>query len=107
MENDLSIIQRTVPKVASTVHIPLLSEVCLTVTGIVIALSAGGAAIASLLAQAPIRVVLLRTGVTILVVGLLGYLVNWLIGKYLINATLDKFAEELAVMNFEELDTQV
>jgi hypothetical protein len=107
MEDDINIIQRTVPTVASTVHIPLISEVCLTVTGIVIALSAGGAAIASLLAQAPVQVVLVRTGVTILVVGLLGYLINWLIGKYLIIATLEKFSEEMAVRTSEDLDTQV
>lgn len=106
MENDLNLIQRTIPAVASSVQIPLLSEVSLTVTGIIIAISAGGAAIAAVLARAPMMIVLFRTGITILVVGLLGYLINWLIGKYLIKSTLEKFSEELESRTSEELDAQ-
>ncbi len=106
MEDDLAIIERAVPRPASTVQIPLLMEVSLIVTGIVIALSAGGAAIASLLARAPMLVVLFRTGITILVVGLFGFFINWLIGRSLIRTTLEKFSEELAARPTEELDTQ-
>jgi hypothetical protein len=106
MENDLDIIQRAVPRPASTVQIPLLLEVSLIVTGIVVALSAGGAAIAALLARAPMLVILFRTGITILVVGLFGFLINWLVGRYLIRTTLEKFSEELTARPTEELDTQ-
>lgn len=106
MENDLGIIQRAVPRPASTVQIPLLLEASLTVTGIVVALSAGVAAISSMLARAPMMVVLFRTAITVLIVGLLGFLINWLIGKFLIKATLEKLSEELASRPSEALDTQ-
>jgi uncharacterized membrane protein (UPF0182 family) len=106
MENDLDIIQRTVPKTASTVQIPLLMEVSLSVTGIVVALSAGAAALSSIFARAPMMVVLFRTAITVLVVGLIGFLINWLIGKFLIKATLEKFSEELVSRSAEAVDTQ-
>jgi uncharacterized membrane protein len=103
---DLKIIKRTVPTVSSMVHIPLLSEVCLTLTSIVIVLAAAGVAIAALLAKAPIIVILMRTGITIFVVGLIGYFINWLIGRYLVNATIEKFQEELASRSAEDMETE-
>lgn len=105
-QDDLNFIKRTVPAFSSGVHIPLLSEVCLTITSIVIVLSAGGVALAAVLAKAPVMVILMRAAVTILVVGLIGYFINWLIGRYLINATVEKFREQMAGSSDDELETE-
>lgn len=107
-QDDLGLLKRTLPDVANTVHIPLLSEACLTLTAVIVVLSAGGAAIASLMARAPMLVVLMRTGVTILVVGLLGFLINWLIAKYLVVSTVEKLEEEMTARasESEDIETQ-
>lgn len=105
-QDDLGLIKKTIPDVASNVRIPLLSEVSMTITAVIVTVSAGAAAIAALLAKAPVLVILVRTGVTILVVGLLGFVLNWLIAKYLVASTVEKFGEEMAGRSSEELETQ-
>jgi hypothetical protein len=105
-QTDIKSIQNTIPQVSSTVQIPLLSEIVLTITSILVALVGAIVAITSILAQAPVLIVLLRTGVSILVVGLLGYFINWTFGKYLIHSTVEQFMEVIEKKEADEMDTQ-
>lgn len=105
-QSDLTSMQNTIPRVSSTVQIPLLSEIILTITSILVALMGAIVAIASIVAQAPVLIILLRTGVSILVVGVLGYFVNWLFGKYLIHSTVEQFMEVIEKKASDEMGTQ-
>ena len=80
--------------------IPWLQEVSLTWTKILILVVALVVITLSLVAKVAWWVIILRAGVSILVLGILGYLFNWILGKYLVEAKLaelkDKLAEEEA-----------
>ena len=87
MSKDLS---PSLPGPASrTSRLPLLLDVCLNVTQILILVVAVLTAVLSILARADILTVILRTAVAIIAIGLPGFLLNFLLGKYYVQAPLD------------------
>lgn len=86
MGNDLS---HTLPGPTShTSRLPLLVDICLTVSQIVILLVAAATAILSILANVDFLTIILRTGVAIVCIGLPVYVLNYLVGHYYVEATL-------------------
>ena len=98
-KNDSGNETKTIEVVTSS-KIPWLHEVSLTWTKILILVVALVVITLSLVAKVAWWVIILRAGVSILVLGILGYLFNWILGKYLVEAKLaelkDKLAEEEA-----------
>ena len=98
-KNDSGNETKTIEVVTSS-KIPWLQEVSLTWTKILILVVALVVITLSLVAKVAWWVIILRAGVSILVLGILGYLFNWILGKYLVEAKLaelkDKLAEEEA-----------
>ncbi|NPV84679.1 MAG: hypothetical protein HPY45_01545 [Anaerolineae bacterium] len=71
-----------------------LQEVAFTVTKLLIVVVTCLVAILSILARAQWYDILIRTAVTILSLGFLGWLINWFLGRYLVEAKLMELEEE-------------
>jgi hypothetical protein len=74
---------------SNTTRLPLLLDICLNISLIFVLLVAITTAILSILAKADVLTVILRTAIAILAVGLPVYVLNYLIGRYFIQATLE------------------
>lgn len=74
-----------------------LQEVGFTTTKILILLVALAVITLSLVAKVDWWIIILRAGVSILILGFLGYLFNWFLGKYLVEAKLVELKEKLEV----------
>jgi hypothetical protein len=73
--------------------IPISLEFFMTLTRILILAAAIFVAAASIVVKVTWLDVLIRTGVTIFVLGLCGFILNWFIGKHFIEATLAELKE--------------
>lgn len=78
----------------TTTGIPLMSEISLTVVKLIVTVVAVLTAIFSIMAKATLLDVLFRTCVAIIVFGVLGWLFNWFLGKFLVEAKLAEMIEE-------------
>jgi ABC-type microcin C transport system permease subunit YejB len=78
-----------------TARLPLLIEISLTVTQILIFVIAITTAVLSILAHADMLTIFLRTAVAIVVIGIPAFLFNWLLGRYLINATVEEWTNAI------------
>ncbi len=79
-------------------RLPLLVEVLLHVSQIFILVVAVATAVVSIMANADILTVILRTAVAILAVGFPVYVLNFLVGRYYVKATLEKMEQTLLEM---------
>lgn len=84
-----------------------LQEVAFTFTKLLIVIVTCLVAILSVLARAQWYDILIRTAVTILSLGFLGWLINWFLGRYLVEVKLmeleeEKMREEQAAQTAEE-----
>jgi hypothetical protein len=78
-----------------TTRLPLLVDICLNVSQIIVLIVAVITAILSILANVDALTVILRTAVAIIGVGLPLYTLNYLLGRYYIQATLDEMETTL------------
>lgn len=74
---------------SQTARLPLLVEICLTVTQVLIIVTAGATAILSIIARADVLTIILRTAAAILGVGIPAIFLNWMIGRYFVLATVE------------------
>jgi len=77
--------------------IPWLQEIFFTGTKIFILVLTLIVITLSIVAKVTWWVIILRAGVTILVIGFLAYLLNWILGRYLVDAKLAELKEKNAV----------
>jgi hypothetical protein len=94
MVDKLLIPNLPVPESNAT-RLPLLVDICLHVSQILTLLVAIITAIVSIMARADVLMVILRTATAILAVGIPVYVLNFLIGRYYVNATLEKMEQTL------------
>jgi hypothetical protein len=80
---------------SNSARLPLLVDICLQVSQILVLVVAVATAIISIMAQAEIWMVILRTAVALLAVGMPVYVLNFLIGRYYVKATLAKMEDAL------------
>jgi hypothetical protein len=80
---------------SNSARLPLLVDICLQVSQIFVLVVAVATAIVSIMARAEILMVILRTAVALLAVGIPVYVLNFLIGRYYVKATLAKMEETL------------
>lgn len=80
---------------SNATRLPLLVDICLQVSQILVLVVAVVTAIVSIMARAEILMVILRTAVALLAVGIPVYVLNFLIGRYYVKATLAKMEEAL------------
>jgi hypothetical protein len=80
-----------------------LQEVSLTATKILVAFVAVIVITLSLIAKVDWWIIILRAGVSILLLGFLGYLLNWFLAKYLIEAKLAELKEKKEAEDAERL----
>lgn len=78
---------------SQTARLPMLVEISLTVSQILILVVACITAFLSIIARADILTIFLRTAVAILSVGLPVFFLNWLIGRYFVEATIIDWQE--------------
>lgn len=74
-------------------RIPLAIEFVFTLVRILTVIAAVTVTILSILAKASLFMLVLRVLVTILAIGLLGYIASVIVGKYYIDATVDEMKE--------------
>jgi len=84
--------------------IPWLQEVTLTGTKILVLVVTLAVITLSIVAKVSWWVIILRAGVSILVLGFLGYLFNWIFGKYLVDAKLVELREKRAAEDAAEAE---
>lgn len=75
-----------------TTRLPLILDVILNISQLFVLLVAIVTAVLSVMARADIVTVVIRTAVAILAVGLPAFLLNYLIGKYYVQATLEELS---------------
>jgi len=81
--------------VSSTTRLPLLVDLCLSVSQIFVLLVAIITAALSIFARVDALTVILRTAVAILAVGIPVYVLNYLFGRYFVKATLAEMERAL------------
>ncbi len=86
-----------------TTRLPLILDVILNISQLFVLLVAIVTAVLSVMARADIVTVVIRTAVAILAVGLPAFLLNYLIGKYYVQATL----EELSATQESQTDSKL
>jgi len=79
-------------------RLPLLVDVLLHLSQLFILVVAVTTAIVSIMANADVLTVILRTAVAILAVGFAVYVLNFLVGRFYIKATLEKMEQKLLEM---------
>jgi uncharacterized membrane protein (DUF106 family) len=84
--------------------IPWLQEVTLTGTKILVLVVTLVVITLSIVAKVAWWVIILRAGVSILVLGILGYLLNWILGKYLVEAKLVELKAKVAAEEAAEAE---
>lgn len=87
--------------------IPIFLEFSLTMTKIVILAATIFVAAASIIIKVSWLDVLIRTGITIFVLGIIGFLLNWFLGKHFIDATLVELKELEQKKSQEDANVQV
>jgi hypothetical protein len=80
---------------SNATRLPLIVDVCIHVSQILILVVAMITAVVSILSQAEIPMVILRTAIAILAVGFPLYVFNFLLGRYYVKATLEKMESTL------------
>jgi hypothetical protein len=86
----------TLPGSASrSTRLPILVDICLSVSQIIIFLVAVTTAILSILANADFLTIILRTAVAIVCVGIPVYVLNYLFGRYYVEATVDSMEKAI------------
>jgi len=87
-------------------RLPILAEVSMTVARVLTILVTGIVTVLSIFAKASVLAIILRAGVSLLVLGTLTFLINWLVSRYLIQATLEEWKEAFSVdpMGYDERD---
>ncbi|MBI9044036.1 MAG: hypothetical protein JEZ06_06100 [Anaerolineaceae bacterium] len=86
--------------------IPLLLEFSMTLTKIVVILVSVLVAGLSIVAKATWIAVISRTGLALLVLGILGWIFNWFLGKYFIEASFDELKEKQDLYQSRESETR-
>ena len=76
-------------------HLPLFVDICLNASQIIVLVVAIITGIVSILARVDALTVILRTAIAILAVGIPLYILNFLIGRYFVKATLEKMEETM------------
>ena len=72
-------------------RLPLLVEISLTATPVFIIVVASVTAILSIIAGADVLTIIVRTAAAILGIGIPAFLLNWLVGRYFVEATIDEW----------------
>jgi ABC-type microcin C transport system permease subunit YejB len=89
MDKSISV---TLPGPSSrTARLPLLVEISLTVTQILVFVVAVTTAVLSIIARAEILTIFLRTAVAILAVGIPAFLLNWMLGRFFVDTTVEEW----------------
>jgi hypothetical protein len=78
-----------------TARLPLLVEISLTVTQILVVVVAGATAILSIIAQADLLTIFIRTVTAILGIGIPAFLLNWLMGRFFVEATVNDWMNSI------------
>jgi hypothetical protein len=103
MENFINGMAVSLPGPTSrTARLPLLVEISLTVSQILVFVAAGTTAVLSILAGADVLNIFVRTGVAILGIGIPAFLLNWLIGRYFVEATVTDWVNSIPKKEFNE-----
>jgi hypothetical protein len=89
---------------SSTTRLPLLVDLCLTLSQIFVLLVAIVTAVLSIFARVDALTVILRTAVAILAVGIPVYVLNYLFGRYFVKATLAEMERALPQEKMNDLD---
>jgi hypothetical protein len=95
IDDSSGLMEREGIEILSTSKIPWLQEVFLTTTKILVLFITVVVITLSIGAKVEWGIIILRAGVTILVLGLFGYLFNWILGKFLVDAKVLEFAEKI------------
>jgi hypothetical protein len=103
-EGQSSIDQPAEIELVESSKIPWLQEVFLTATKILVLVVAVAVIAFSIVAKVAWWVIILRAGVSILVLGFLGYLFNWFLGKFLVDAKLAELREKNAAEEAAEME---
>jgi hypothetical protein len=94
MEKGLTV---SLPGPASpTTRLPLIIEISLTVSQIFVLIVACTTAILSIIARADILTIFIRTAAAILFVGMPVFLLNWLLGRYFVEATISDWQDSIS-----------
>ena len=80
-----------------------LQEIAFTATRLLVLLVALIVITLSLIAKVAWWIIILRAGVSILLLGFLGYVFNWFLGKYLIDAKLAELKEKKEAEDAERI----
>jgi len=102
MDDKVLIPNLPVPESNAT-RLPLLVDICLQVSQILILVVAIITAILSIVARVDTLTVILRTAIAILAVGIPLYVLNFLIGRYYVKATLEKMEQTLLANRQREI----
>lgn len=93
MEKNITV---SLPGPAShTSRLPLLVEISLTITQILILVVACVTAILSIFAGADVLTIFFRTAVAILGIGIPAFMLNWLMGRYFVEATIEDWKNSI------------
>lgn len=95
MMTDKALIPNLPVPESNSSRLPLLVDICIHVSQIIILLVAVATAVISILSQAELAMVILRTAVAILAVGFPLYVLNFLLGRYFVKATLERMESTL------------
>lgn len=82
-------------EVVTTTKVPWLQEVVLSVTKLLILVVTVAVIALSINARVGLWLIFVRASVTILLMGFLGFLVNWFLGKYLVEAKVNELREKI------------
>jgi hypothetical protein len=97
MDNPLNV---SMPGPASqSTRLPLLVEVSLTATQILVLVVAALTAILSILARADVITIFVRTAAAILGIGIPALFLNWMLGKYFLQATVEDWKNSIPQKN--------
>lgn len=88
----------------SSSKVAWLQEVGFTVTKILVLVVTLLVITLSIVAKVEWWIIILRAGVCVLLLGFLGYLLNWLLGKYLVEAKLAELKEKKEIEDAEEAE---
>jgi len=91
-------------EILSTSKTAWLQEVMYFGTKLVIILVTVAVATIAIFVKANWFEVILRSGVTVLVLGFMGWIVNWLFGKFLLEAKFEEMKEQTSEINTIEVN---
>jgi hypothetical protein len=80
---------------SNATRLPLLIDICIHISQILVLVVALVTAVVSILSQAEVLMVILRTAIAIIAVGFPLYVLNFLLGRYFVKATLDRMENTL------------